>query len=217
MAATQVGRILLLPKGTYSGSDTYNMLDWVRYNGSAWVCKVDGTTGITPAENANWTLMSTDGTVGGWSSLGGKPFDTVGDGLTVDTVDPNKPLELNVTTNLLLGSKLDVNVQSSYNSADTKPINGVGVASAISGKADSTDLDEWAATSSVSSSQISFTGVDDTNNSGYEVFIQVTDSSTNKNPTVKLNTLSGAGTASMSITYDTDADNNAVAKLRRLK
>ena len=44
--ATPIGRILLMPKGDYSGSAVYNALDWVRYSGSAWVCTTDNTTGI---------------------------------------------------------------------------------------------------------------------------------------------------------------------------
>ena len=80
-----IGRVLLIPKGDYSGSATYNSLDWVRDNGAAWVCKVDGTIGIAPptlptTSNANWTLMSADGSVSGsvaWSAVTGKPFSTV--------------------------------------------------------------------------------------------------------------------------------------------
>ena len=61
MAAT-VGRVLLMEKGNYSGTTTYNALDWVRDNGAAWVCKVDGTIGIAPptlpvTSNANWQVF----------------------------------------------------------------------------------------------------------------------------------------------------------------
>ena len=219
MAGTPIGRILLMPRGDYSGIAVYNALDWVRHAGAAWVCTTDNTTGIAPAIGVpEWQLLAADGSVGGWTTLANKPFETIGKGLTVPTSGAEQDqLKINVDTTMLLGSKLGVNVQNTYSSSDGNPISGVGVANAISGKADSSDLDEWAATSSVSSSQITFTGVDDTSNSGYEVFIQVTDSSANKNPTVKLSTLSGAGTTSMSVSYSTDADNNAVAKLRRLK
>lgn len=77
--------------------------------------------------------------------------------------------------------------------------------------------DEWAATATVSSGSITFTGVDDTDNNGYEVFITVTSSSTNKAPYAQLNTISGEGTSSMSLTYTTDADNGATCKLRVIK
>ena len=80
-----IGRVLLMPKGTYSGSTVYNALDWVRDNGAAWVCKVDGTIGIAPptlptTSNANWQVLAEDGSVSGsvnWSSINNKPFDDV--------------------------------------------------------------------------------------------------------------------------------------------
>ena len=79
-------------------------------------------------------------------------------------------------------------------------------------------LDDWAATATVASGgTITFTGVDDTDNNGYDVYIQVTSSSTNKAPYAKLTTVSGEGTSSMSLTYETDADSGATAKLRRIK
>lgn len=80
------------------------------------------------------------------------------------------------------------------------------------------ELDDWAATATVSSGgTITFTGVNDTNNDGYDVYVQVTSSSINKAPYAKLTTISGDGTSSMSLTYETDADSGATAKLRRLK
>ena len=84
-----IGRILLMPRGDYDGDATYNMLDWVRNNGAAWVCKVDGTTGITPSSSAttNWALLAEDGSIGGWTSLGGKPFETIGSNLDVNNDD----------------------------------------------------------------------------------------------------------------------------------
>ena len=68
---------------------------------------------------------------------------------------------------------------------------------------------------------ITFSGIDDTINSGncgYEVFIEITSASTNKSPYAKLNTISGEGTSSMTLTYDTDADNGTgTARLRRIR
>lgn len=96
-----IGRVLLMDKGAYSGSTVYNQLDWVRDNGAAWVCKVDGTVGIAPptlptTSNANWTLMAADGSVSGsveWTAVNNKPFDTVD---TTDdfTVDGSKKLSI---------------------------------------------------------------------------------------------------------------------------
>lgn len=78
--------------------------------------------------------------------------------------------------------------------------------------------DDWVATASVSSGSVTFSGIDDSGNYGYEVFFNITSSSTNKNPTAQLSTISGEGTSSMSLTYTTDADDGTNnAKLRRIK
>lgn len=78
--------------------------------------------------------------------------------------------------------------------------------------------DDWVATASVVNGSITFTGIDDTTSYGYDVYIDVTSSSTTKAPYAKLTTISGEGTASMSLTYETDADNGTnTAKLRRIK
>ena len=109
MAGTPIGRILLMPQGNYSGTATYNSLDWVRDNGAAWVCKVDGTVGIAPptlpaTSNANWQLLAEDGTVSGtvdWSNVNYKPFNTVGSGLNV-----NLSSQLELDTSYLTGSRV---------------------------------------------------------------------------------------------------------------
>ena len=56
------GRVLLIPKGDWNAETTYTGLDWVRYNGAAWVCK-NTCTGIEPTEanSANWQIMARDG------------------------------------------------------------------------------------------------------------------------------------------------------------
>ena len=88
-------------------------------------------------------------------------------------------------------------------------------------KADTSDLDSFIATGNVVNGVITFSGIDDTINSGncgYEVFIEITSSSTNKSPYAKLNTISGEGTSSMTLTYDTDADNGTgTVRLRRIR
>lgn len=76
-----IGRVLLIPKGDYSGSTAYNALDWVRYNGMAWVCKVDNTIGVVPTESApEWQVLAKDGSVSGsveWNAVANKPFSGV--------------------------------------------------------------------------------------------------------------------------------------------
>lgn len=117
-----IGRVLLIPKGDYSGSTAYNALDWVRDNGAAWVCKLDDTIGVAPptlptTSNANWQLLSADGTVSGsvaWSAVNNKPFDTI-DSSDFD-VDANSELnikrgtysKIKVGQNLLMASGADM-------------------------------------------------------------------------------------------------------------
>ena len=120
----------------------------------------------------------------------------------------------------------------SYDDLSSKPTIGTGSltldqnggnitsfsANATSNQTFSVITDKWhTMTATVSSGQISFSGIDDHANNGYEVFIEVTSSSTNKNPTATLNTISGEGTYTMSVIYDTDADIGATAKLRIIK
>ena len=77
--------------------------------------------------------------------------------------------------------------------------------------------DDWVATGTVSNGAVSFSGIDDSGNYAYKPFAHVTSSSTNKNPSAQISTLSGDGTSSMSITYTTDADNGTIVELRRIK
>ena len=69
---------------------------------------------------------------------------------------------------------------------------------------------EFIKTASVSAGSVTFTGVDDSVNSGgcgYDVFFDITSGSTNKSPYAKLTSISGEGTSSCTLTYETDADN----------
>lgn len=119
----------------------------------------------------------------------------------------------------------NITPDASPTSSSIKPVQSGGVYTALSSKADTSELDSWitgnGSTTGVvisgSPNYFTFTGIDDTNNNGYKPFIQITDSSTNKNPTAQISSLSGAGTANMSITYSTDADVGSVVKLRRIK
>lgn len=189
---TPIGRILLIPRGDYSSVATYNSLDWVRHSGSAWVCKVDNTSGVAPAAGVpEWQLLVSDGSVGGWGSLANKPFETLGAGLK-EAADHSLTLVIGDT--LLLGSKLDVAARNTYTGTGTssdKPISGqgvkdaldtvqdgttintfAGVESALSGKANTTDLDTFtpSATCYADSSLVKVQ-FDDLNASyGYELF-----------------------------------------------
>lgn len=117
---TPIGRILLMPRGDYDPNAVYNALDWVRYDGASWVCKADNTTGIAPSSSAtaNWAVMAEDGTVGGWSSITGKPFKTIGAGLNVDTQDTDEPLYVDCTGSIADEDDEPVSGDTVYNYLD---------------------------------------------------------------------------------------------------
>lgn len=51
---TTAGRILIIPKGDYDSTKTYEMLDLVRHNGTSWLAKKE-SIGIEPTvENAEY-------------------------------------------------------------------------------------------------------------------------------------------------------------------
>ncbi|MBO7240235.1 MAG: hypothetical protein J6V23_07115 [Bacteroidaceae bacterium] len=54
------GRILIMPKGNYDPSATYEMLDLVSHNGSSWIARTTVAAGIEPntINNLYWQQMS---------------------------------------------------------------------------------------------------------------------------------------------------------------
>lgn len=44
---TTAGRILIMPKGNYDSTKTYEMLDLVKHNGTSWLAKKE-CTGVEP-------------------------------------------------------------------------------------------------------------------------------------------------------------------------
>ena len=80
--------------------------------------------------------------------------------------------------------------------------------------------DDWVAVGSPSGGSVSFTFDDTTYTSkhGFDVYFDVNSGSTNLSPYAKLTGISGEGTSSCTLTYDTDADNGSnTASLRRIK
>lgn len=85
-----IGRIILLPKGEYSSSTSYLHLDWVRYQGKAWVSKVDNNVGHTPTEGDYWALLAEDGSAGNYQTMTNKPSingNTLIGNMTADDLD----------------------------------------------------------------------------------------------------------------------------------
>ena len=59
--SASAGRVLLIPKGDYNSGTTYNVLDWVRYDNKAYVCK-QTSIGNLPTNTTYWQLLVQDGT-----------------------------------------------------------------------------------------------------------------------------------------------------------
>lgn len=62
MATTNLGRIALVPKGTYVSGTTYKMLDIVRYGTGSFVCLT--LTTADPTDTSAWQLLASDGPQG---------------------------------------------------------------------------------------------------------------------------------------------------------
>lgn len=68
---TNLGRVSLVPRGTYDSAATYNRLDIVEYQGSSYLVLEDGTTGVTPAAGQFYMLLAEKGDPGGPGGTGG--------------------------------------------------------------------------------------------------------------------------------------------------
>lgn len=153
------GRVLLMGKGDYNSGVTYNALDFVRYNGASWVCKVDGTVNVTPASGANWQLLAQDGSSGGGGGSVNNAYKIVKVGSTNITASGEDTLELVAGSNVTLtpdASLKKVTIAASGGGGSTgdmlasdydsdfavKTAGGIKsyVTTAISGKADSASL-----------------------------------------------------------------------------
>lgn len=67
------GRILIMPKGEYDSSITYEMLDLVKHNGTSWLAKKTAQ-GIEPSDaNSEY-----------WHDLFGKPLNSISGELLVN-------------------------------------------------------------------------------------------------------------------------------------
>lgn len=67
---TNVGKVLMMPKGEWSPAATYEYLDLVTYNGSKWLCKVESCVGIEPTATASEYWYPYDD-----SNISGAPVD----------------------------------------------------------------------------------------------------------------------------------------------
>lgn len=178
---------------TYSGTSSNGM------SGKAVKSAIDALDGtITGSAGASKTLT-------GFSQTDGKVSATFGDiSITKSQISdfPAIPTVNNGT----------FNVQQNGTTKGSSTANQSGTTTA------NIVTDEFkATTTTVSSGSFSFTGLDDTKGWAYKPYVSITGSSANKNPSAQISSISGAGTASMSVTYTTDADEGATVKLRIIK
>ncbi len=55
MASTNLGKVVITPKGEYVPETVYNRLDLVRFEGSSFLVLQDGVVGVTPSDDGqNW-------------------------------------------------------------------------------------------------------------------------------------------------------------------
>ncbi len=59
--STKLGRVSLVPRGSYDAAATYNRLDIVEYEGSSYLVLTDGVTGVTPEDGASYMLVAEKG------------------------------------------------------------------------------------------------------------------------------------------------------------
>lgn len=177
--------------------------DVLTYDGSAWKAQAPttGSTTLSGLTDTNIASVADDQFLR-YDSGSGK---WVNESVTIPTVNAGV---LNIMRN---------GVNCFY------PGNSFNANSSTGGTAN-VEVDQFIATGSPNNGSVTFSGIDDdyytTYNGvhGYDVYFDVTSSSTNKSPYAKLTTISGEGTSSMTLVYETDADNGTnTARLRLIK
>lgn len=98
MKTIDLGAVMMVPKGDWSRTVTYERNNLVRHNSAAWVCKVATSIGVEPTANAvDWYRLVEDST--GVSSVNGMTGD-----VTLD-VTPNS--HASVTTEFGVGTETE--------------------------------------------------------------------------------------------------------------
>lgn len=176
--------------------------------GGVYTCTLGGN-----ASTALWVFLFTMSGGGGANYTAGNGIDSaalLNDEIALDfgTVDAA------TTTKAPTGAAVQSAIGSAVkNGTLTIQKNGASVQTFTANQSTNVSANiitgEFIKTASVSSGSVTFTGVDDSANSGgcgYDVFFDITSSSTNKSPYAKLTSISGEGTSNCSLTYQTDAD-----------
>lgn len=107
MSELNLGRIRMVPKGAWSASAAYKMLDTVTSDGSSYVCIADAVAGTLLSDTTKWQLVAEKGAKG----------DKGDTGLTGDTGakgDPGTKGETGAAATIAVGT-----VSSGANAAVT--------------------------------------------------------------------------------------------------
>lgn len=89
------GRVLMIPKGEYNSATTYEMLDFVYYQGRSYVCK-QTSTGNVPTNTTYWQALTGDASAeiqaltnevhGNWSEGGKNLFKVTASSQTLGSI-----------------------------------------------------------------------------------------------------------------------------------
>ena len=161
--------------------------------GGVYVCTKTG--GAMVPDAAEWDYVMTLSGGGGGSTI--LVIDNLTSGSSTDALSANQGRVLNnkIADKADSSSLAAVATSGSYNDLTNKP-----------------NIDAWSASATVSSNAVSFSGIDDTNNNGYICCCS------RPNVSAKVNTISGTGTASMSVSFTlSGASDGDTCKLRILK
>lgn len=161
--------------------------------GGVYVCTKTGGAMVPDAAEWDYVMTLTGG--GGGGSI--VVIDNLTSGSSTDALSANQGRVLNgkIADKADTSSLAQVATSGSYNDLTNKP-----------------NIDAWSTSATVSSNAVSFSGIDDTNNNGYMCFCS------RKNVSAKVNTVSGEGTNSMSISFTlSGASDGDTCKLRILK
>lgn len=178
--------------------------DVLTYDGSAWKAQAPTTgstslagltTDVSISSPSNDQFLQYDGTASKWKNKS----------VTIPTVNAG-------VLNIMLNG-----VSAYFGGGSFNANSDTGATALI-------ETDQFVATGSPNNGSVTFSGINDayytTQNGthGYDVYFDVTSSSTNKAPYAKLTTISGEGTSSMTLTFETDADDGTnTARLRLIK
>jgi len=170
--------------------------------GGVYVCTKTGAAMVPDA--AEWDyVMTLSGGGGGGPIL---VIDNLTSGSSTDALSANQGRVLKgmVDDKADTSSLAAVATSGSYNDLINKPTIPTP--------------DAWFdTTATVSNGTFSFSGLDDSQGWGFVPYFNITDSSTNKNPVSTISSMSGSGTSSMSVAYNTDADNGTTVYMRIIK